>query len=451
MSATLANSAFPRALNKSLALSRAGWMFLTVFVIIVFEGALRKWLASSVTLPLILLRDVTALLLIFHAWRYGHLRRQMKVVSVMIAWSCLVLGWGLLQLVGSESSPTILIIGLRFWLLYSWFAVAAFASLTEADYRASIIAGACMMLVMAPLAVVQHFSPPGARINTQLDTTDEEGIFVAVVGVVRTTGTFSFTSGYATFMTTIAPLVFGILSARKNRSWQFMFALAVFTAFAVGALVSGSRTAVISSGMMFVAYLAGRLFFSKVQHKPAAALAVVAAVALFALFAYFFQESISVTQTRFEQASEAENFWGRVLTILFGESDVYKAVGWLGSGVGYGSNLATFVRVGTSEAFALAESEGGRILLEGGLLGFAYTFLKIMVIGVGIFKSLRLSAKTNSPYPLIVWLAATLAILTWQSSGQLTANGLFGIVLAFALLVFRYPRLEIFPRRISQT
>jgi len=174
-------------------------------------------------------------------------------------------------------------------------------------------------------------------------------------------------------------------------------------------------------------------------------------VALFALFAYFFQESISVTQTRFEQASEAENFWGRVLTILFGESDVYKAVRWLGSGVGYGSNLATFVRVGTSEAFALAESEGGRILLEGGLLGFAYTFLKIMVIGVGIFKSLRLSAKTNSPYPLIVWLAATLAILTWQSSGQLTANGLFGIVLAFALLVFRYPRLEIFPRRISQT
>jgi hypothetical protein len=230
-----------------------------------------------------------------------------------------------------------------------------------------------------------------------------------------------------------------------------LFAISVFAAFAVGALVSGSRTAVISSGLMFVAYLVGRLLFSKVQNKPAAAAAVVAAVAFFAVFAFFFQESISVTQTRFEQASEAEDFWGRVLTILFGEPGVYKVVNWLGSGVGYGSNLATFVRVGTSEAFTLAESEGGRILLEGGLLGYAYLFLKVIVIAVGVFKSLRVAARTNSPYPPIMWLTAALAILTWPSSGQLTANGLLGIVLAFALLLFRYPRLEVFPTRAAQT
>lgn len=449
---TLATPAsYPKALNKPLALSRAGWMFITVFLIVVYEGAVRKWVASSVTLPLILLRDLVALALIFYAWKNGHLRRQMKVVAVLITWSCLVFGWGLLQLVAGESSPVILIIGIRFWLLYTWFAVAAFASMTEADYRAAMLLGACMMLLMAPLAILQHFSPPGARINAQLDTEDEEGIFLAVVGVVRTTGTFSFTSGYATFMTMVAPLVFGVLSARKHRTGQYVFAISAFAAFAVGALVSGSRTAVISSGLMFVTYLVGRLFFSKVQHKAAAALAVVAAVAFFAVFAFFFQESISVTQTRFEQASEVEDFWGRVLTILIGEPDVFRVVNWLGSGVGYGSNLATFVRVGTSEAFALAESEGGRILLEGGLLGFAYVFFKLIVIAVGVFKSLRVAAKTNSPYPPVMWVTATLAILTWQTSGQLTANGMLGIVLAFALLLFRYPRLEIFPTRAPQT
>lgn len=451
MNGTLATPAYPQALNKPLALSRAGWMFMTVFLIIVYEGAVRKWVASSVTLPLILLRDLVALLLIFHAWKNGHLARQMKVTAVLIAWSCLVLGWGLLQLVGGESSPVILVIGMRFWLLYPWFAVAAFATMTESDYRAAVLVGACMMLLMAPLAIVQHFSPPGARINAQLDTDDEEGIFLVVVGVVRTTGTFSFTSGYATFMTMVAPLVFGVLSAKKRRIWQYVFAISVFAAFAVGALVSGSRTAVISSGLMFMTYLVGRLLFSKVQHKAAAAVAVVAAVALFGVFAYFFQESISVTQTRFEQAAEGEDFWGRVLAILFGEPEVYAAVNWLGSGVGYGSNLATFVRAGTSAVFGLAESEGGRILLEGGLVGFAYVFFKLIVVAVGVFKSLRVAAKTNSPYPPIMWLAAAIAIITWPSSGQLTANGLLGIVLAFALLLFRYPRLEIFPARASQT
>ena len=63
--------------------------------------------------------------------------------------------------------------------------------------------------------MLQHYSPPGARINTQIDG-DEESVFVAVVGVVRTTGTFSFTSGYATYMTMVAPLVFGFLGARKR-------------------------------------------------------------------------------------------------------------------------------------------------------------------------------------------------------------------------------------------
>ena len=140
----------------------------------------------------------------------------------MFAWSCLVLGWGLLQLVGGESSPIVMLIGLRFWLLYIWFAVAAAAAMNEADYRAAILAAALVMILLAPLAVLQHYSPPGARINTQVDG-DEESVFVAVVGVVRTTGTFSFTSGYATYMAMVAPLVFGILGARKRTSRQLLF------------------------------------------------------------------------------------------------------------------------------------------------------------------------------------------------------------------------------------
>ncbi|MBU1359305.1 MAG: hypothetical protein KKC79_08740 [Gammaproteobacteria bacterium] len=436
--------------TRRATLSAAGYLFLSVFLIIIFEGAIRKWVSSATTLPLILMRDLLALGLVVYAWKNGHLRRYKKISVIMLAWSCLVMGWGLFQLVIGQSTPVVFIIGLRFWLLYTWFAVAAAASMNEADYRAAIRTAAGVMVLLAPLAIVQHFSPPGARINTQLDG-DEESVFVAVVGVVRTTGTFSFTAGYATFLTMIAPIVFGVLGARKRNNLQFVFAVAVFISFVMGSLVSGSRTAAIASSMMLVAYLVGRLLFSKMRNKPAAFVAVVVALALTALFAFVFREAIEVTQTRFEQASAAENFGERVMTVLFGEPWVYDIMSWIGYGVGYGSNLATYVRTGSADVFALAEAEGGRILMEGGLLGFAYLALKMVVIGVGAFWSLRVSIKTNSPYAALLWLTTALAVVSWPALGNLTANGLLGIMLAFALLVFRHPRLEIFPPRASRT
>lgn len=440
----------PRATSRAASLSRAGQLFLAVFLIVVFEGAVRKWVASASTLPLILLRDLLAFALVVYAWRHGHLRRHKKITAVMLAWTCLVLGWGLLQLVGGESSPVVFVIGLRFWLLYTWFAIAAAAAMNETDYRTAVLAAAVVMVLLAPLAVLQHYSPPGARINTQLDG-DEESVFVAVVGVVRTTGTFSFTSGYATYLTMVAPLVFGILGARKRNTRQFLFAIGVFVAFVTGALVSGSRTAAITSGMMLMAYLVGRLLFSKARNKVGAAVAVVVVLALTALFAYVFRDAIGITQTRFEQASQAEDFGERVLTVLFGEPWVYDLMSWLGYGVGFGSNLATYVRTGAADVFALAEAEGGRILMEGGLLGIAYIALKYVVLGIGLLWSLRVSIRTNSPYAVLVWLTTTLAIVSWPALGQLTANALLGIMLAYALLVFRYPRLEIFPSRASRS
>ena len=177
------------------------------------------------------------------------------------------MAWGLLQLVGGESSPTVLLIGLRFWLLYIWFGVAAAAAMNEADYRAAVLVAATVLLLMAPLSVLQHFSPTGARVNAQLEGGDEEGIFVAVAGVVRTTGTLSFTLGYSTFIALTAPLVFALVGARKRTKLQFLFVTAVLGCFVIASVVSGSRAAVIYSGVMLAAYFAGRLWLAKGKGK----------------------------------------------------------------------------------------------------------------------------------------------------------------------------------------
>jgi len=423
MNSTAASLPLNRVRRASM--TRAGYAFIAVLLVVVLEGAVRKWAVTSATLPLILVRDVLAAYVIMYAWSHGHLKRQPVATAVMLAWSCMVLAWGLLQLVGGTSSPTILLIGLRFWLFYAWFAVAAASSMNETDYRTAVLVAVGCLVLTAPLAVLQYLSPPGARINAQTDGGDETTVFTVVPGVVRTTGTFSFTLGYATF-------------------------LAALGGFAVCSLVSGSRAAVLFAGAILVAYFLGRLWLARGKARVRAGVTVVVGALLVAALLYAFSGAIENTSQRFEQAAADEGFWGRLLMTFIGEAHVYNNFTWLGQGLGLGSNLAGYVRTG-SQAFTIAEIEAGRILLEGGLLGYAYTALKVIVILIGVGASARLAYRLQSPYPLLLWLTVSIALLTWPAIGQLSAHGLLGLILAFGLLVFRHPTTDFFPSRRPST
>ena len=203
--------------------------------------------------------------------------------------------------------------------------------------------------------------------------------------------------------------------------------------------MSGSRTAVILSGLMVVAYFVGRLWLARGRARTGALVGVIAGVLLLAVLLYVFRGAISITEQRFQEASEVETFWGRIFTIFIGQSVAFDEFRWIGSGIGLGSNLANYVRTGSTGAFALAEVEASRILLEGGLIGYVFTIFKVGVIIVGVRKAWRLSRRLHSAYPILLWAIVSLALLTWSAIGQLTAHGLLGLMLAFGLLVFRHP------------
>src|SRR5690349_15219924 len=129
-----ATFARPTAGAAATRLSLTGRLFISVMLVIIFEGAVRKWVADSSTLPLILLRDVIAAYTVVRAFLRGHFRRLPQLSTLMLAWSACVLGWGLLQLVLGESNFSVMLIGMRFWLLYFWFGVAAAVGMNERDY-----------------------------------------------------------------------------------------------------------------------------------------------------------------------------------------------------------------------------------------------------------------------------------------------------------------------------
>ena len=334
----LSSAALPAASARAVSaerLSRAGRLFITVMLIVILEGAVRKWVASGMTLPLVLTRDVLALYAVYYAFSRGHLHRHQGMILILLAWSCCVVMWGMLQLILGESNPTLFLIGLRFWLLYIWFACAVTASMTEHDYRVAVKAALWALLLMGPLAIVQHFSAPGALINTEVDSEGGD-VFEVTQGVVRTTGTFSFTVGYTTFVALCAPLVLLMLESRKRTGKQRLFSLLVLGAFVAGSIVSGARSTILFSGGMLGLYLVGSVLLAPGRRKGIALFALVFIVLMLGLFLYIFQGAVEATQERFRVAGEAEDTLGRIATIFIGEPEIYKRFTWTGFGRRHG-------------------------------------------------------------------------------------------------------------------
>jgi hypothetical protein len=425
-------------------LTRAGRIFITVVLIVVLEGAIRKWLSSSLTLPLVLTRDALASYAIVYAFMHGHLHRYGIVSRILLAWSCCVVIWGMLQLILGESNTLVLFIGLRFWLLYVWFAFAITAAMSEHDFRVAIKTLLWVLVLTGPLVVLQSFSPTGARINTEVDSDSEA--FTVGRGIVRTTGTFSFTAGQAAFVALCTPLAVLMFESRKRNVFQRLFSVAVLGAFLAAVVVSGSRGAILFSGGLFGLYLLGSVFLAPGKRKVVALFATVFIVIMLGLSLYVFRDAVEATQERFEIAAEAGDVIGdRLVSAFVGEPNIFEKFTWTGYGLGLGSNLAGYVQSpGEGErVFLLSETETGRTLLEAGLLGYVLIALKTALGVVGLAKSTLQALRTRRMFAMLLWIALFFALFTWSYIGQLTINAIFGVMLALGLLAFKFPNFQL--------
>ncbi|MDH4610295.1 hypothetical protein [Pseudomonas sp. BN102] len=429
------------AQKTNVRISHNGKIFISVLLIAIFEGAIRKWLSSSLTLPLVLIRDLLALYLIINAIRHGSLKGKGQSLKVLFYCSFFLVLWGLLQLMLGENNFPIFLFGVRFWLLYLWFGYFASLTLSEYDYQRTAYFLVVALIAMTPLVVLQHFSPPTSFINTQVDS-EEGNVFLVIAGVVRTTGTFSFTLGYTIFLALVTPFVLSLLAAAKNtRKDKLILALSV-SSLIICTLVSGSRSAIIYLLGMFAVYSLFAVVFVRGSQKVYVLFAVIAAVLAGLFISTVFEGALSATQERFSEASLQENIIERVLTIFLGESVALERFSWLGYGIGFGSNLAAFFQSG-ERMFMLTETETGRIIMEGGLLGFAYIFLKMAVIFYLARKAFRAARENKSICCVLMVVAFSLALLIWSAIGQLTANVFLGIMFGLTLLSIKYPKVSL--------
>jgi len=219
-------------------------VYLYIFLLII-EGALRKWIVSQFSNPLLLVRDPIVLAIYFLAWRARVFSRNAFISSLAIIG---ILSWIVSIFVLDPYVPMSRILLVTAYGFRSNFLhlplIFIFASVFDADDVRKI--GWWILLGMIPMSLLmalQFHSTPDSFINRTVGLGESEQI-TAGGGKIRPPGTFSFISGPIHYVTGAAAFVlYGGLRRATYRSWLLLGAgCSVFLAI----VVSGSRSLVVS-------------------------------------------------------------------------------------------------------------------------------------------------------------------------------------------------------------
>lgn len=418
--------------------------------LVIFEGALRKWLFPSLASELYLLKDVVlvgALAGWSAAGAPGFNARAATHYAPIGAFTL----FGLVQVFNPAMGSVVGgLFGLKAYVLWSAYPLLLGAALrTRRKFEAHVRAILWAAVPICLLAVVQAQLPPDnflnvyAREATGINTFGDEGI-------VRVTGTFPFLSGYANFLIFVGLLLLpAVLHSRRPPNPVLsvtLSALVVSTAF-----MTGSRWPVFFLGLFCVGHLslapAFRLRFGR--SLRALALPAVAAAALAVLV---FPSAITGWTQRVRGAGAVgDTIWSRSL----GEfaAAFHPAIFSLtGDGIGSTNNAAhaigSLIGMPVRPSPRPVEAEPGRVMAELGVVGFLGWYgLRVWLLARAFAATRRLRHPLLRSYALAAACFLGVGIMA-PVPFDTTLAAFFWLAAGFPLLL---SKLAAAPRRATAT
>jgi hypothetical protein len=289
------------------------------------------------------------------------------------------------------------------------------------------------IIYLTPLIIIQFYSSPSDFINKQLDD-DEAKVFRLTADIVRTTGTFSFTAGQTTLLAMLGSFTLAGLTAKNILFTKKWMPSIIFFTYAILVILSGSRAALTTFGFQFCIYIILAIFFTKKNNRLQTISLLMLSILMLVILPYIFSTAIDATTERIMNANDSEVLSDRIIIIFFGDPELYENFNWIGYGIGAGTN---FVGTISNTDFALGETETSRVMLEGGVLGFIFVFVKSLTVLFGLSKSIKVVRLNGNPFPFLIWITIALALFTWSIIGQLTVNALGFLLLGIGVFILR--------------
>lgn len=405
--------------------------FVLIYLFILFEGILRKWLLPGLSSVIYFIKDPIVIYIYWCAFRFGFFSRNLLsayFIGLLVVFFFVVGAF----LLSSPEGFVIYGYGVRNYLLYFPLMFVAGKTLRRVDvYRfARITLFAAIPICV--LVVLQYSSGPEAYVNKGIG--DDDFIFMIADGVVRPYGTFTFTAGHVVYVS--ACFAFLVAAIFDKALFQAVFArrFLLFGASAVSVAVmcflTGSRSIYAYAAIVLLAALMVALIKKSQRNLLALFFLVTALVVSLLIFMSSDSYQILVERNRSAVASEGSPV-ARAFSSLYAFTKVVDDAPLWGHGIGSGTNAAsTLLRAGREQGagFLLAEDEWSRIVLEMGLpIGGLFILFRIFVLVWLFLKSYRALVRQGTGVPLL--LCGFLAPILFN--GVMTMQGTF---LAFGVL-----------------
>ena len=415
--------------SENSGLKKAVWAY---FLLLIFEGALRKWILPGLATPILLIRDPLALWIIIKVWQQGNLPNSIYLKGMVVVGS---LGIVTAMCFG-HGNLLVAIFGARILLIHF---PLMFAIGKVFDREDVLEVGRVLLWISIPMALliaVQFYSPQSAFVNRGIGGNEDGGGFSGAMGFFRPPGTFSFTTGNVSFFSFVGAFVIyfwlnqslnktvlicataGLMAAIPlSISRTLFFSVGVSIFFAILATVlNGKNTGKIISTVIFI--FIGLMILSQIS---------------------FFKTATEAFTDRFTGANESEGglqgtLGDRYLGSMTGAVSNASEQPFFGYGIGMGTNVGSSLLTGGAK-FLISEEEWGRVLGEmGALMGLA-----VILIRLGLcMRFLIFGYRYMMMGDLLPWMLLSFALLIIPQGqwAQPTALGFSTIIggLVFASL-----------------
>jgi hypothetical protein len=403
------------------------WIY---FWLLIFEGALRKWVFPGLANPLLVVRDPVVIVAYLIALRKGLFPRNGFVTSILVL-GFVTFGTAVAAYTAglTRSNFIVTLYGARTNFLHFPFIFLMAAALGPEDLKKM---GKWLLIISVPMALLvaaQFRAAPEAWVNKGTGV-GEGGQMLAGIGIgdmqkVRAAGFFSYNTGLATFLSLAA--AFLINHFLRGKVYARSLALAASFTVAGSALLSASRTTTLSV-VMVAAAGAVCVWFQPKFFKGSIWLAFAALIVVL-VFASSrtISEGIWVLGQRFEAAEGLKvGILDRALGSFTEAFGILGEHGIFGVGLGVGTNVGAGLLTRSRDTFLAGESEWPRVIGEvGPVLGLAFILFRV-VLTWHLFRKALAALRRGEP----------LAMLLFGMCGILVLNGGLGTAAMLGFTVF---------------
>jgi hypothetical protein len=412
-----------------------------VFVLLVFEGALRKWAFPWAQAQIYLVKD--AILLAAYLGFILDTQRKPSAQDIGLIKAVLVAAfvWGCIEVL-NPNSPSFLVglVGLKAYFLYAPIAFVLPHAIKSREHLFVLIRRYLIMAIpVAVLGFIQIMAGPASSLNVYVSHSEEDTpATLAYFGhedFVRTSGTFSYISGYTIFLSFVVFLAIGYNMAHGWRIKNNITPLLALSLLVGAMFTTGSRAPiyvlVATSPLILGLAVRSRILSLQTAGRLCMILPVVAILAL--------SVSPRALQAFMERTEDtSDDALTRLYSPLYQLSGVLLDAPVLGIGIGT-THSASMSIMGAEFPWwipseLLTEEEVARVTVEQGpiglLLNYFLRFL-IVVFAVRCAMSFKDPAYRALGIVLAIWLAlgvimpvvnnVTLGLYYWGALGLVLA------------------------------